>query len=76
MGRAGGSFHVRQGRGAVQRLPFIAGVGGIGLSGAALNANAAGILWGTGEASGAGYPGSIVSGTVHSPSAAAEGEPG
>jgi len=32
LGAAGGAFYVRQGGGAVQRLPFIAGVGGVGLS--------------------------------------------
>lgn len=156
IGLASGAFYVRQGGDAVQRLPFIAGVGGAGLSASAggvitvsgslpfqpgggwrvyrnvlrrdsltlrdftggchcvsrvlaagisgsitlaffgipmfarflegpvavalpivaLNANAAGILWGTGETSSAGYSGSVISGIVQFPSAAAEGETG
>jgi len=145
IGLASGAFYVRQGGGAVQRLPYIAGVGGAGLSvstggvitlsgslpvqpgggwrvyrnvlrrdsltlsdftgtchcvnrvlaagfsgsitlaffglptfvtfalpAVALSANAAGILWGTGETSSAGYSGSVISGRVLSPSVAAE----
>jgi hypothetical protein len=156
IGLAGGAFYVRQGRGAIQRLPFFSLVGGVGLTAsagvlvtvsgsfpfqpgggwriyrnrirrdsltlrdltggcfcvsrvlalgvsgsltlaffgipwiarhlegplsvtlpwAALSANAAGILWGTGETISAGYSGSTAIGIAHFPSPAADGETG